>query len=400
MEDLHSSEIVPDEVLEILSSEIGSDGVSLGRLLKLRPAALKIIEADYRGNQREINYNILLKWKQINGKKAALSVLGEALKKKGRTDLAEIHCEEKPKEEPAGNKKTRKRQSSPKATTHKRPKKPSGKGQTPKGEPAIAEKRPATSSLKESGPSKRPRKNPASKKIPPVKEKVCGPKSDQKGRKDIISLKIIDKEERGYPREHPITGTWFRGKLRAANESNWYYIAIWGAQEKMSLFKKGSCVTLKGFSIKGNDISFGDTAKVEECATEIRIGDDVKCTMEKYEKKSYKTLEEIKKCGQPSKTKLHLCEVGECKEIKRNEDGKKIALRELKARNKKAKKEPEEVVLFGDDARSKKLKEGQTIILNVGYNSARKKFETKGTFIMKICTKSKKKKSKKKQKSK
>ena len=59
----------------------------VGTSLGLDDAALDYITMDTKEGHEEKVYQMLLKWKQKNGKAATYQILGEALNKAGRKDL-------------------------------------------------------------------------------------------------------------------------------------------------------------------------------------------------------------------------------------------------------------------------------------------------------------------------
>lgn len=60
----------------------------LASRLGLSNAKIHNIKEDYRGNNSEIKYQMLVSWKQKNGKNATYRALIEGLKKAGLEDLA------------------------------------------------------------------------------------------------------------------------------------------------------------------------------------------------------------------------------------------------------------------------------------------------------------------------
>ncbi|KAJ8044913.1 hypothetical protein HOLleu_07802 [Holothuria leucospilota] len=386
--------------LTVISRKIGRDGEFLGRYLGLEDDQITLIQQDNPRNCRERNYQILKKWIEQKGCEATSERLIAAFLDMERKDLADEYKQIFAEQAKGltGDKRKRKRPSSESSKSTDPPKRQEETSSTVKDKttnkaPAGNKgKRKIPSPDKGTIPAKRQKKNPApSEKTTPAKRKEVVSKTGQASNKiQSISLKIIDQEDRGYPTRNAETGVWFRGKFQAGNESEWFYVIIWGDQEKqkISLFKKGHSLVLKNVTLKGNEISFGEYSKVEKCGAPIKVGKDVLRKIEKNEKKSYKSLEEIKMSGKASKTKLRVCEPGECK---RNDKG--TLSRNLKVKNKKSSNEVW-LTLFGTDAR-KALEERQLIVLNVWFNTSTKKFEPTGNFIMKILKKSKKGKSKK-----
>lgn len=67
---------------------ISTEWAFVGRYLRLSDAALTQLEMNHRGNQREINYAMLIEWYQNADRAMTTNVfLATALKAAGRTDL-------------------------------------------------------------------------------------------------------------------------------------------------------------------------------------------------------------------------------------------------------------------------------------------------------------------------
>lgn len=98
----HDSGIIPEKDLWIhfqtISLDIGRQGEFLGRSLGLPESEISIIQEDYSRNCREKNYQILKKWKELNGREATYECLSAAFLDVGRKDLEEKYCKSTEKE--------------------------------------------------------------------------------------------------------------------------------------------------------------------------------------------------------------------------------------------------------------------------------------------------------------
>lgn len=75
--------------LDVVSAGLGGDWRRLGRHLGLADAELDQIRIDYHAEgQHEVNYRILLSWKQTSGP-VTLQKLAKALAEIGRGDLSD-----------------------------------------------------------------------------------------------------------------------------------------------------------------------------------------------------------------------------------------------------------------------------------------------------------------------
>ncbi|KAJ8038679.1 hypothetical protein HOLleu_16171 [Holothuria leucospilota] len=87
-------DIVEDDTLESLSKKFAGEWKVIGRNLGFKEADLDMIKMEQTqvsGSQQQIQYRMLLKWKEKNKKEglATRAILAKALEKAERTDLAE-----------------------------------------------------------------------------------------------------------------------------------------------------------------------------------------------------------------------------------------------------------------------------------------------------------------------
>lgn len=83
----------PVEVLQKLSQDLGSSWKDLGRMLRIKEAALNNFDAQH-SSYREKGYQMLLCWKGRDGSDATYQVLNDALRDElvQQTILAEEFC--------------------------------------------------------------------------------------------------------------------------------------------------------------------------------------------------------------------------------------------------------------------------------------------------------------------
>ena len=77
-----------------LSKELGQSWKDVGRSLKISDPELENLEMNHKG-QREIAYQMLLKWKRKAALAATYEVLSDALDDAGRADLKDTILEKK-----------------------------------------------------------------------------------------------------------------------------------------------------------------------------------------------------------------------------------------------------------------------------------------------------------------
>lgn len=91
---MSDKDIVEDDTLESLSKKFAGEWKVIGRNLGFKEADLdrmKMEQTQVSGSQQQIQFRMLLKWKEMNAEEglATRAILAEALKKAERTDLAE-----------------------------------------------------------------------------------------------------------------------------------------------------------------------------------------------------------------------------------------------------------------------------------------------------------------------
>ena len=79
--------------MDVVSAKLAGDWRRLGRHLGIADATLEQIRIDFHiEGQHEVNYRILLKWKQDCSSLATVHALAKALVEIGRGDLADELC--------------------------------------------------------------------------------------------------------------------------------------------------------------------------------------------------------------------------------------------------------------------------------------------------------------------
>lgn len=85
-----TKEVPLHDAIMYLKDNLKQEWRDVGRHLGLSESDIVHINSDYPGNTKEKCYQMLKKWEEVSGSEATVSILADALKKSGRSDLTDL----------------------------------------------------------------------------------------------------------------------------------------------------------------------------------------------------------------------------------------------------------------------------------------------------------------------